>query len=271
MRAVCASAGVDQRSTPPSTSASRANLAARPNGVGRAGPPARRSACGGNARGNHGRAAVTTLDLSAQSIGSLQVGDFAGLTGLTTLDLEDNALTTLPAGDEPDDPRPARQYRPLLLALPAQCPLTSLTTLDRTTYTRPAVAAAPTNLIGTFVAGNIELSWTAPGTGATTSYQVLRKAGSDDEEVYVEDSYDPDADVPSTTFTDSGVTEGETYEYRVRALNAGGASLESGAATVVAALVLSGPSAVSHPEESAFRVATTWRPIPVQPFRGQTD
>ena len=133
--------------------------------------------------------------------------------------------------------------------------LTSLVTLDGATYTRPAVAAAPTDLTGTFTSGNIELGWTAPETGAT-SYQILRKAGSDEEEVYVEDSYDPDADAPSTTFTDSGVTEGETYEYRVRALNAGGAGLESGAATVLAALVLSGPSAVSHPEESAFRVAS---------------
>ena len=204
-------------------------------------------------------AAVTTLDLSSQSIGSLQADDFAGLTGLTTLDLGDNALTTLPAGvfnpltsltalDLRDNT--GLSYSPYLLSV-----LTSLITLDGATYTRPAVAAAPTDLTGTFTSGNIELGWTAPETGAT-SYQILRKAGSDEEEVYVEDSYDPDADAPSTTFTDNGVTEGETYEYRVRALNAGGAGLESGAAKVLAELVISGPSAVSHPEESALRVAT---------------
>ena len=205
-------------------------------------------------------AAVTALDLSAQSISSLQVDDFAGLTGLTTLDLEDNALTTLPAGvfnpltsltalDLRDNT--GLSYSPYLLSV-----LTSLTTLDGSAYTRPTAPGAPTGLTGTFTAGKIELSWTAPGTGATTSYQILRKAGSDEEEVYVEDSYDPDADVPATTFTDSGVTEGETYEYRVRALNAGGVGVESGAATVLAALVISGPSGVSHPEESALRVAT---------------
>ena len=41
-------------------------------------------------------AAITSLDLS--SITSLQAGDFAGLTGITTLDLSFNSLTTLPSG-----------------------------------------------------------------------------------------------------------------------------------------------------------------------------
>ncbi len=204
-------------------------------------------------------AAVTTLDLSALSISALGAGDFAGLTGLTTLDLSDNALTTLPGGvfnpltsltalDLRDNT--GLSYSPYLRSV-----LTSLATLDGATYTRPAAAGAPTNLTGTFVGGNIELSWTAPESGAATSYRILRTAGGG-EEVYVEDSYGSDADAPSTTYLDTGVTEGETYEYRVRALNAGGASLASDSATVLAALDLSGPSAVSHPEESAFRVAT---------------
>ena len=42
----------------------------------------------------------------------------------------------------------------------------------------------------------------------------------------------------------------------MRALNAGGASAASDNTTVLAEIVLSGPSVVSHPEESAFRVAT---------------
>ncbi len=204
-------------------------------------------------------AAITTLDLSAQSISSLRADDFAGLTGLTTLDLGDNALTMLPGGvfdsltslttlDLRENTGLA--YSPYLLSV-----LTGLVTLDGATFTRPAVAAAPTDLTATFISGNIELSWTAPGSGAA-SYQILRKAGSQVEAVYVEDNYDPDADAPPTTFTDSGVTEGVTYAYRVRALNAGGASVMSGAATVLAALLISGPSAVSHPEKSALRVAT---------------
>ena len=41
--------------------------------------------------------AITTLDLSGQSIQTLQVGDFASLTALTSLNLSGNALMTLPA------------------------------------------------------------------------------------------------------------------------------------------------------------------------------
>ena len=205
-------------------------------------------------------AAVTSLDLSSQSISSLQAGDFIGLTGLTSLDLSDNALSTLPAGvftpltslttlDLRNNT--GLSYSPYLLSV-----LGSLSTLDGATYSRPAVAAAPTNLTGAFVTGNIELSWTPPATGVPSGYQVLRKAGSADEEVYVEDTYDADTDPPSTTFTDTGVNAGETYAYRVRALNAGGAGVESDSVTVLAKLVISGPAAVSHPEASAFRVAT---------------
>ena len=42
--------------------------------------------------------AITRLNLNNQSITSLKVGDFDGLTSLLDLDLHDNALTTLPVG-----------------------------------------------------------------------------------------------------------------------------------------------------------------------------
>ena len=42
--------------------------------------------------------AITSLDLSSDSISTLKAGDFADLTALTTLNLRDNSLTALPAG-----------------------------------------------------------------------------------------------------------------------------------------------------------------------------
>ena len=42
--------------------------------------------------------AITELDLSAQGIGALRSGDFAGMVGLRRLDLSANDLTSLPAG-----------------------------------------------------------------------------------------------------------------------------------------------------------------------------
>ena len=47
---------------------------------------------------NNGQlAAISSLDLSSESIRSLQDGDFDGLTGLTSLDLSSNTLLNLPA------------------------------------------------------------------------------------------------------------------------------------------------------------------------------
>ena len=179
-------------------------------------------------------AAITSLDLSGQMISSLQSGDFNGLTSLTELDLRDNS---------------GLSYSPYLLN-----PLTSLTTLDGVTFTPPSAPGAPTGLTASLQAGNVELSWTAPAHGVTTSYQVLGKAGDAEQEIYVADTYDLSG--ASMSYTITGITEDQTYQFRVKALNARGVSLASDAVTVLAALVLTGPSSVSYPEESVLRVAT---------------
>ena len=87
----------------PAASASRAKLAACPNGVGRAGGPARRSACGGNARGIHGRAAFarrrsirfTRFDMLNRFLRLL--GQVSGATG--------------PKRQTPPCPRPRTDFR----------------------------------------------------------------------------------------------------------------------------------------------------------------
>ncbi len=151
-------------------------------------------------------AAITSLDLSGASITTLQAGDFAGMTGVTTL-------------DQPDD-LDASAYSPYLLSR-----LTSLTQLNGASYTRPAPPGAPTGLTATFTDGHIALRWTAPATGAPTSYRILRQEGVGSQVVYVADTYA--AGGTAVTYTDTGVTAGETYWYQVQALNAGGASAGS--------------------------------------------
>ena len=184
---------------------------------------------------------LKTLNLKGNRLGDLRPGVFHNLTRLKTLNLYNNRgfLTTLPPGVfdsltnlETLDLRnnPNLSYSPYLLS-----PLSSLEKFNDSLYTRPEAPGAPTGLTGTFTSGNIELSWTAPATGvAPTSYQILRKAGDAGQMVYVEDTYDPDT--VAVTYTDTNITEGQRYYYRVRALNAGGAGPESNAAYVLASL-----------------------------------
>ena len=147
---------------------------------------------------------------------ALPAGAFNGLTSLTKLDLRDNRDLS---------------SSPYLLS-----PLTSLATLNGSAFTRPSAPGAPTNLTATFADGTIELGWTTPATGgAPTSYRILREEGSAAQEVHVDDTYNPGT--VAVTFTDTEVTEGETYRYHVQALNAGGASPASNPAQVTAIAV----------------------------------
>ena len=168
---------------------------------------------------------LTYLDLGNNDLQALPPGVFDQLTSLTTLILHELALAAIGVIDNPD-----LSYSPYQLS-----PLISLESLDGESYTRPDAPGAPTGLTGTFVAGNIELSWTAPAEGgAPTSYRILRKEGDAEEEVYVHDTYAPGP--VAVAYTDIGITDGETYQYRVKALNTGGASAGSEPAEVLANL-----------------------------------
>ena len=187
-----------------------------------------------------GLTGLTELNLYGNELQSLPAGVFAGLTGLTTLRLYNNHLARLPAGVFDNLTSLTKlnlkanrdlSYPPYLLS-----PLTSLATLDGSAFTRPSAPGAPTNLTATFADATIELGWTTPATGgAPTSYRILREEGSAAQEVHVDDTYDPGT--VAVTFTDTDVTEGETYRYQVQALNAGGASPASNPFQVTAIAV----------------------------------
>ena len=82
---------------------------------------------------------------------------------------------------------------------------------------------APTSLTATVNAdGHIVLSWTAPNDDSITGYQVLRRRPSEGESALL--VYVADTESTATTFTDTGVTAGVKYVYRVKAINAAGLS-----------------------------------------------
>ena len=82
---------------------------------------------------------------------------------------------------------------------------------------------APTSLTATVNAdGHIVLSWTAPSDDSITGYQVLRRRPGEGESALL--VYVADTESTATTFTDTGVTAGVKYVYRVKAINAAGLS-----------------------------------------------
>jgi len=94
-----------------------------------------------------------------------------------------------------------------------------------------SVPSGPTNL--TAKPGNTSamLSWTASASGSPTSYSIYRGTATDGE------ATTPIATVSgtTTTFTDTGLTNGKTYFYNVAANNSVGVSPDTNEVTVVPA------------------------------------
>ena len=93
---------------------------------------------------------------------------------------------------------------------------------EETSRTPTGPPPAPIDLTVTVnTDGSITLFWDAPDDDSITGYQVLRRRPTQDEDtlkVYVEDTGST-----STTYTDSNTPGGDTYVYRVKALNSVGA------------------------------------------------
>jgi fibronectin type 3 domain-containing protein len=81
--------------------------------------------------------------------------------------------------------------------------------------------AGPTNLMATAGNGTVALSWT--GSAGATSYKVYRGTVSDGESLTAIAT----TSSSTTTFTDTGLTNGKTYFYNVDAVNSVGTSPDS--------------------------------------------
>lgn len=85
-----------------------------------------------------------------------------------------------------------------------------------------SVPSGPTNLTATTGSGSVTLNWTA-SSGAPTSYSIYRGSMSDGEATTAVANVAGTA----TTYTDSGLTNNDTYFYMVVANNAAGNSPDS--------------------------------------------
>ena len=91
------------------------------------------------------------------------------------------------------------------------------------------VPDAPSGLSGSVESDGVELSWTAP-SGTVTGYQILRRRPKEGEKrltVYVSDT-----ESTATTWTDTNVSDGVQYVYRVKAVNDAGVGARSNSVKV---------------------------------------
>jgi fibronectin type 3 domain-containing protein len=103
--------------------------------------------------------------------------------------------------------------------------------VDQLTVT-PATASVPsgpTNLVATPGNGSVALSWTASSSGSPTSYSVWRGTASDGEATTAVGT----TNGSTTSFTDTGLTNGTTYYYFVTANNGVGGSPTTNEVTAV--------------------------------------
>ena len=121
-------------------------------------------------------------------------------------------------------------------------------------YATPNVPApaAPTNLAGTPGNATASLTWT--GSSGATSYIVLRSSTSGSGYTQIASG------VTATSYTDSGLTNWQTYYYVVEAANAGGISPYSNQATVLLNVVPAAPTGLAGFGGDAF-VSLTWNPV----------
>ena len=118
--------------------------------------------------------------------------------------------------------------------------------VDQMTVT-PATASVPsgpTNLTVTPGNGSATLSWTGSTSGSPTSYSIYRGTISDGEAVTPVGTVNG----TTTTFTDTGLTNGKTYFYNVAANNSVGVSPDSNEVSVTPAA-----SATAPPRPPALR------------------
>ncbi len=130
--------------------------------------------------------------------------------------------------------------------------------VDQMTVT-PATASVPsgpTNLTVTPGNGSATLSWTGSTSGSPTSYSIYRGTISDGEAVTPVGTVNG----TTTTFTDTGLTNGKTYFYNIAANNSVGVSPDSNEVSVIPAASATAPSAPTGLAATAGNgsVGLTW-------------
>ena len=178
--------------------------------------------------------AITTTTIPGGTIGSSYSTAIA-TTGspAPTLSVSAGALPpglSLAGGVLSGTPTAVGSYTFTLAASSTVSGIPATATQSYTLVVAALPADAPLNLTATAAGVTAELSWTAPtsdGGDAVSGYRIERSTDGAAFTTLVGDTQST-----AVTFTDTGVTAGHTYRYRVFALNSAGASAPSNVAAV---------------------------------------
>ncbi len=130
---------------------------------------------------------------------------------------------------------------------------TDSTEVTATPVASTVVPPAPANLTATAGDTEISLSWDAvPGA---TEYRIFRAATATDPLARIAEN----DTIIVTTYTDTGLTNGTTYRYTVRAVNNIGEGIDSSEATAAPALAApAAPTNLSATATASGQVTLTW-------------
>ena len=128
-----------------------------------------------------------------------------------------------------------------------------------TTTNLPQAPGAPGDLQSTDTQGQVTLTWNAPSTGGTvTGYRLWRQTG---EAAWV--ALDVALDANTFTYTDTPVTTGTTYQYRLQARSAAGYGVRSAPlTTTVTPPPPPAPTYFGAAQTAATTVELAWDPVP---------
>jgi len=113
------------------------------------------------------------------------------------------------------------------------------------------VPSAPANLTATPGNSQVTLSWSA--SSGAVSYSVYRGTFADGE-----DPVPISSGSPATGYTDSSVTNGTTYYYKVTAVNLNGESARSNEASATPNTLPTAPNNLTATAVSKSRIDLTW-------------
>ena len=134
--------------------------------------------------------------------------------------------------------------------------LTVLLGAEPAAASKSSAPGAPQNLTGIQTLRGIALSWDAPSSGSLTGYQILRRRPAENEKKFL--PLVQDTRNTATTYTDTSVTGGTKYIYRVKAVNQGRTGKVSNAFRVTFTATLPKAPTGLAAEVRDSRVVLTW-------------